>query len=132
MHNNCLKKGTRTRIFKVGVGLNGDGTPVEVFYEKGIKKDLLNVKGLVLGLGGNLGYYGYKENFPGFTGTGSYSWKYTNMVVAGLALGHYSLIDKLDTYGMFVFGYNIASTKFDEPGSSTIASPSDGGLVLGR
>ncbi|MBP9690144.1 MAG: hypothetical protein KBE91_11070 [Bacteroidia bacterium] len=28
-----------TQLFKVGVGVNGNGIPVEVSYEKGVKND---------------------------------------------------------------------------------------------
>lgn len=118
-----------TQLFKLGVGLNGDGTPLEVSYEKGVKEDFLGVDGLVLGLGGNVGYYGFTEDFT--TPLLSYSWKYTNIVVAARGLVHYPLISKLDTYGGLVLGYNVASTKYDGPNSSSIASPSAGGLVFG-
>lgn len=118
-----------TQLFKLGVGINGNGTPLEVSYEKGVKEDFLGVDGLVLGLGGNVGYYGYKEDFVGY-GI-NYSWKYTNMVIAARGLVHYSLISSLDTYGGVVLGYNVASTKYDGPSASSIASPSAGGLVFG-
>ncbi|MDX9882553.1 MAG: hypothetical protein RBS73_10845 [Prolixibacteraceae bacterium] len=121
--------GEGTQLFKFGLGLNSNGTPVEVSYEKGVKEDFLGVDGLVLGLGGNLGYYGYKEDLAGYTG--GYSWKYTNIVVAARGLVHYPFIKKLDTYGGLVLGYNIASTKYDGPSNSSIDSPSAGGLVLG-
>ncbi|HBL76922.1 MAG: hypothetical protein A2W90_00855 [Bacteroidetes bacterium GWF2_42_66] len=118
-----------TQLFKLGVGLNGNGTPVEVSYEKGVKDDFLGVDGLVLGLGGNLGYYGYKEDFAGYGM--NYSWKYTNIVIAARGLVHYPLINKLDTYGGLVLGYNVASTKYDGPNAGSVASPSAGGLVVG-
>lgn len=118
-----------TQLFKMGVGLNANGTPLEVSYEKGIKEDFLGVDGLVLGIGGNVGYYGYKEDFSLLNS--SYSWKYTNIVVAGRALAHYPLINKLDTYAGLVLGYNVASTKYDGPNAGSVTSPSAGGLVLG-
>lgn len=117
-----------TQLFKFGVGVNGAGVPVEVSYEKGIIEDFLT-EGLVLGIGANVGYYGYKEEFVDLTGP--YSWKYTNMIVAARALGHYSLIDKLDTYAGLVLGYNVASVKYDGAYSEFINSPSVGGLVFG-
>ena len=52
-----------TQIFKLGIGVNGDGTPFEVSYERGVQENFLGVDGLILGLGGNLGYYGYKKDF---------------------------------------------------------------------
>ena len=117
-----------TQLFKFGFGVNGVGVPVEVSYEKGIIEDFLT-EGLVLGIGANVGYYGYKEEFPSIAG--SYSYKYTNMVIAARALGHYSLIDNLDTYAGLVLGYNVASAKYDGPNAGLISSPSVGGLVFG-
>ena len=118
-----------TQLIKLGIGVNGNGTPLDISYEKGVKEDFLGVDGLVLGLGGNLGYYGYKEDFAGY-GI-NYSWKYTNIIVGARALAHYPLIDKLDTYAGLMLGYNVASTKYDGPNSASIASPSVGGFVLG-
>lgn len=118
-----------TQLFKLGVGVNGDGTPVEVSYEKGVKEDFLGVEGLVLGLGGNLGYYGYKNDFANLAG--SYTWKYTNIIVAGRALAHYPIIDKLDTYTGVLLGYNVASSKYEGPNAGSIPSPSVGGVVFG-
>lgn len=121
--------GKGTQLFKLGIGVNGNGTPLEVSYEKGIKEEFLGVKNLVLGLGGNLGYYGYKEDFSNLAG--SFSWKYTNIVIAGRALAHYEIIRKLDTYGGVMLGYNVASTKYDGPNAGSIPTPSAGGFVFG-
>ena len=118
-----------TQLFKLGIGVNGNGTPIDVSYEKGVKEDLFGVNGLVLGLGGNVGYYGYKENFSNLAG--SYSWKYTDMIIAAKGLAHYKLIEKLDTYAGLMLGYNIASVKYDGPNAGSIPSPSVGGVVFG-
>lgn len=118
-----------TQLFKLGIGVNGNGTPFEVSYEKGFKEDFLGVDGLVLGLGGNAGYYGYKEDFSNLAG--SYSWKYTDFIIAGRALAHYPLISKLDTYAGVMLGYNVASVKYDGPNSGSMPSPSVGGVVFG-
>ncbi len=118
-----------TQLFKLGVGVNSNGTPLDISYEKGIQDDFLGVDGLVLGLGGNLGYYGYKEDFTNLAG--SFSWKYTNIIVGARALVHYPLIDKLDTYTGVMLGYNVASAKYEGPNAGSIASPSVGGIVFG-
>lgn len=118
-----------TQIVKFGIGINGDGTPVEASYEKGVKENFLGVDGLVLGLGGNVGYYGYKEDFA--VPTMSYSWKYTDFIVAGRALAHYPLVKKLDTYGGVLLGYNVASVKYDGPNAGSMPTPSAGGFVFG-
>jgi hypothetical protein len=118
-----------TQLFKLGVGINGSATPFEVGYEKGVKENFLGVDGLVLGLGANLGYYGYKEEFT--VPSMSYSWSYTNIVVAGRALAHYPFINKLDTYAGLMLGYNVASTKYEGPNAGSIPTPSAGGIVFG-
>jgi len=118
-----------TQLFKLGIGVNGVGTPFEVSYERGVKENFLGVDGLVLGLGANVGYYGYSEDFSNLAG--SYSWKYTDLIVAGRALAHYPLINKLDTYGGVILGYNVASVKYDGPNASSMPSPSAGGFVFG-
>jgi hypothetical protein len=123
---NMFEKGTQ--LFKFGVGVNDVGVPIEVTYEKGIIEDFLT-EGLVLGIGANVGYYGYKQEFASMAGP--YSWKYTNMIIAGRALGHYSLIDKLDTYAGLVLGYNVASVKYSGANEDLINSPTVGGLVFG-
>ncbi|HAH25425.1 MAG TPA: hypothetical protein DCL77_16985 [Prolixibacteraceae bacterium] len=118
-----------TQLFKLGVGVNGNGTPLDVSYEKGVKEGLFGVDGLVLGLGGNVGYYGYKENFSNLAG--SYSWKYTDLIIAVKGLAHYKLVEKLDTYGGVMLGYNVASVKYDGPNAGSMPSPSVGGVVFG-
>ena len=118
-----FKKGTQ--LFKLGIGVNGDGTPIDVSYEKGVKEDFLGVDGLVLGLGGNFGYYDFSNL------AGSYSWKYTNIIVGARALAHYPIIDKLDTYGGVILAYNVASAKYDGPNAGSIPTPSVGGFVFG-
>jgi len=118
-----------TRVFKFGVGLNGNGTPVEVTYEKGVANDFLGVKGMVLGLGANMGYYGYKEDFNNLAG--SFSWKYSDIILAGRAMAHYPLIKKLDTYAGIMLGYNVASANYSGPNAGSVQTPSVGGVVWG-
>jgi len=118
-----------TKVFKFGVGINGSGTPVEASYEAGVTNNFLGVKGMVLGLGANLGYYGYKESFNNMAG--SYSWKYSDIVIAGRAVAHYPLIKKLDTYFGLMLGYNVASASYDGPNAGSIPTPSVGGVVWG-
>jgi hypothetical protein len=121
-----------TQLFKLGVGVNGLGTPIDVSYEKGVKEDFLGVDGLVLGIGAGIGYYGYKEDFVGLDANGlpeKYSWEYTNIIIGARALAHYQFIKKLDTYSGVILGYNKASLKY--VGSGSMPSPSAGGIVFG-
>ncbi|MEI6753777.1 MAG: hypothetical protein WCK78_11495 [Paludibacter sp.] len=102
-----------TQLIHLGIGLNSNATPVELSYEKGIKNDLFNVKGLNLGVGGYFNYFGYSTDFSlpsysnGVMGTTAYSWNYTNIVLGARALAHYKLISQLDTYGGIMLGYDI-------------------------
>jgi hypothetical protein len=118
-----------TKLFKFGVGMNGDGTPVEAGFEAGVTNNFLGVKGMVLGLGANLGYYGYKEDFSSMAG--SYSWKYSNIVITGRAMAHYPFIKKLDTYAGLVLGYNVGSVTYSGSNAGSMPSPSVGGVVWG-
>ena len=114
-----------TQLFKVGVGYVAEGFPLEVSYEKGFKTDLAGVKGLNLGLGGYLGYYGFTEDFSNLAG--DYSFKYTYIIVGGRAIAHYQFIENFDTYFGVMLGYNIASVSYDGPGSLDV--PSAGGFT---
>ncbi len=118
-----------TQLFKVGIGINGHGMPVDVAYERGVMSDFLGVEKLVLGLGAKVGYYGYKEDFA--TMLGSYSYKYSNIIIGANALAHYPLVEKLDTYAGFLLGYNVAKSTYSGPGAGSANSPSVGGFVFG-
>jgi len=122
-----------TKVFKFGVGINGNGTPVEASYEAGVTNNFLGVKGMVLGLGASLGYYGYKEDMSTTTMLGTYktSFKYSNIVIAGRALAHYPIIKKLDTYAGIILGYNVAKASLDGDNAASMPIPSVGGVVWG-
>ena len=106
-----------TQLFKVGVGYVEVGFPLEVSYEKGFKDDFAGIKGLNIGLGGYLAYFGYSEDLSFTSGTSNvnYSWKYTNIVIGGRAIGHYSFIDNFDTYFGVMLGYTVGKSTFDGP-----------------
>lgn len=83
-------------------------------YEKGVKDNLFNVKGLNLGIGGYLNYFGSSTDFSGFNSSGSattYTWSYSNIVIGARALAHYKLISQLDTYAGVMIGYDIFGVK---------------------
>lgn len=109
------------QLFKVGLGYTSIGFPLEVAYEKGFKEDLGGIKGLNLGLGGYFAYFSYAEDFtiPSYS-NGSvrnvdYSWKYTNIIIGGRAIGHYQFIDNFDTYFGVMLGYTLGKSSFDGP-----------------
>lgn len=100
--------------------------PVSISFEKGIMDGVLE-KG-VIGVGGYLGYSSYKSEYSFFGD--AYGWKYTNIILGARGSFHYPLVDKLDTYGGVIVGFNIATSKgYGDFG--TYADPySGGGLVF--
>jgi hypothetical protein len=111
---NMFSKGDNILNLGVGIGstLGGSGgsmgiPPLSVSYERGIIDQLFDDKSS-LGLGAYLGYASHK-----WTG---YTWSYTIFGVRGSV--HYQLVDKLDTYGGLMLGYNSASVSGDWVGAS--------------
>lgn len=78
----------------------------------------------VIGLGPYLGYSSYKYDYMGW------GWKYSNIILGARGTFHYPLVDRLDTYGGVLLGYNIASSKeFGDPIPGYDYSYSSGGVV---
>jgi hypothetical protein len=77
--------------------------PVSVSFDVGAF-DKIAKKG-VIGIGGYLGYSAYKYDYTGW------GWKYSNIIIGGRGTFHYPLVNKLDTYGGMLLGYNISSSK---------------------
>ena len=122
-----------TQLIHVGIGINSTATPIELTYEKGIKEDLFEVKGLNLGVGGYLNYFGSTSNFSGFSSTGeaaNYKWNYTNIVLGARALAHYKLIPNFDTYAGVMLGYDIFGSKLS-PANSAIPATGTSFLFFG-
>jgi hypothetical protein len=122
-----------TQLIHVGIGINSTATPIELTYEKGIKEDLFEVKGLNLGVGGYLNYFGSSSDFSGFNTEGepaNYKWKYTNIVLGARALAHYKLIPNFDTYAGVMIGYDIFGSKLS-PANSAIPSTGTSFLFFG-
>jgi hypothetical protein len=115
--NAQVKKGEK--YLNLGVGLasalyTGSGysskiPPISGSLEFVIKDDLFDGKG-ALGAGGYLGYTGAKWEYSGW------GWKYNNIIIGPRGYIHYQLVDKLDTYGGVLLGYNIVNAK--ETGNS--------------
>jgi hypothetical protein len=78
--------------------------PLSGSFEIGVKDELFDEKSS-LGVGGYLGYTSAKYD------EGSFGWKYSSFVIGPRAALHYQLIDKLDTYGGVMLGYDIATSK---------------------
>ncbi|MDR0507779.1 MAG: hypothetical protein LBH32_13330 [Dysgonamonadaceae bacterium] len=132
------------KVINLGIGfldnLGGSGytkvvPPISASFEVGIKDELFDAKSS-LGLGGYLGYAANKQEYEipsqtvgGMTvGGGSYSFDYTYFIIGARGYLHYQLVDKLDTYGGLMLGYNIASSKSSGNVGSNVAS-SNGGFT---
>ena len=93
--------------------------PISASYEVGIADNILE-KG-VIGIGGYFGYSSYKWHYLGW------GWRYSNLVIGARGTFHYPLVNKLDTYGGLLLGYNIVTAKEfgnSVPGYSYSASAS--------
>lgn len=121
------------KVVSVGLGLGGgylySGSgykmtfpPLTGSFEVGVKDDVLE-KGS-LGLGGVLGYTGYKWEY-----NNNYGWKYSNIIIGGRGYFHYPLISKLDTYTGLTLGYNIASSTYYGSGTPFDDTSSYGGFI---
>jgi len=100
--------------------------PVSLSGEYGVQEDFI-VEDLTLGVGGYLGFASseYRTRF----GNNEYGWRYNYTVIGLRGALHYPLVDKLDTYGGVMLGYNIFSSK-SFGSAPTDFSPASGGLGL--
>lgn len=83
--------------------------PISISGEYGVKDDFL-ITDMTLGLGGYVGFAGskYEVTSPYF---GTYGYKFSYTVIGVRGALHYPVVDKLDTYGGIMVGYNIVSIK---------------------
>ena len=118
------------RVFNLGLGLgttlySGAGykasiPPLSLSLTYCINDEA--IENASIGLGGYIGLAGSSFEVMG------YGWKYTYVIVGARATLHYPLVDKLDTYGGVLLGYNVVSAK--ETGTPIMgASPSAGGVA---
>ena len=111
---NVFSKGDNNLNLGVGIGSVLGGTsgystttpPLSVSYERGIVDHLFDDKS-TLGIGAYLGYVANKYDFGG-----GYGWKYSHTIVGARGALHYQLVDKLDTYGGLMLGYNIVTSSW--------------------
>ena len=114
----------------VGIGfpaIIGEGStqipPVHVSYERGITDHI--------SVGGYLGYTSTKSRTDFLDG--ELVAKYSYVIIGARGSYHVQLVDKLDTYGGLMLGYNIASGKVtatDDVFSGTLGSAAAGGVAL--
>jgi hypothetical protein len=118
------------KVLNLGIGFGGYGTwgyhpavpPVSASFEVGIVDDVID-KGTI-GIGGFLAYASYKET--GYYGD-SY-WSFNRMVIGARGSLHYPFVDKLDTYGGLMLGFNSNTWNWHGSGSERT---NDGGSGLG-
>jgi hypothetical protein len=90
-----------------GIGV-GSGIPVEVSYEHSV------IDGLIKGNNGAIGVGAY----GGWYHRGLSDWSYNHYVLGARGAFHYQFIEKLDTYGGLMLGYNIATASWAGEGES--------------
>jgi len=100
-----------TRVLSAGIGV-GSGIPVEIAYEQSILDGLIKNENGAIGVGGYAGWYHRSE----------YSWSYNHYVIGARGTFHYQFVDKLDTYGGLMAGYNIATSSWDGEGISDVSA----------
>ncbi len=87
-----------------GSGYTSKTPPLSLSFEMGGKDQLFDEKSS-LGIGGYVGYASAKWEYSGW------GWKYSNFVIGARGVGHYQLLNKLDTYTGLLLGYDIISAK---------------------
>ena len=119
------------KVLNVGLGLGSSwysGTyysmtfpPISASLEVGMKDGVLD-KG-TLGVGGLVGYSGYKYEYS------NWKWTYSNLILGARGYFHYPLVNKLDTYTGLMLGYNVATSKWNGTGTEPSSSESWGGFI---
>ena len=99
--------------------------PLAASFEVGVKDGVFE-KGS-LGIGGGIGYTGYKWESSG----GDYGWKYSNIIIGARGYLHYPLVKKLDTYTALTLGFNISSSNEFGNTSGYEDDYSSGGFIWG-
>jgi hypothetical protein len=93
---------------------------IAFYYENCVKENLFDEKSS-LGLGGMLGHTSvkYSNLTSGF--------KANSIILGFRGILHYAFVDKLDTYGGLMLGYNIATWKWEDK-NTTLKRHADGGF----
>ena len=107
-------KGDKVLNLSVGVGSSiysgsayGSVTPALAgSFEVGVVDDLFD-ESSALGIGGYIGYTGAKWDAIGS------DFKTSSFIIGARGAVHYQFIDRLDTYGGLMLGYNIVNSDWD-------------------
>lgn len=89
-------------------------------------KDNLFDEHSALTVGGYLGYYGTKNTYNDVTA------RWSNVLFGGRGAVHYNFVNKLDTYGGLMLGYNKSSHSVSGAGEGFVvdSSNSNGGFIF--
>ncbi|HPD95058.1 MAG: hypothetical protein H6537_08545 [Bacteroidales bacterium] len=126
---NTFVKNDKVLNFGIGIGntlYSGSGytsktPPLSVSFEMGVKDQLFDEKSS-LGIGGYIGYSGAKWEYY------DWGWKYSNFIIGVRGIGHYQLLNKVDTYTGIMIGYDVvnASEFGTTYGTATYSATSSG------
>jgi hypothetical protein len=103
------------RIVNLGIGIGNyfgginyytTVPPVSGSFEYILKNELFDEYS-TLGIGGYMAYMANKQKF--YDDHEEYGWNYSHFVLGARGVLHYRFIEKVDTYGGLMLGYNIAS-----------------------
>ncbi len=105
----------------IGIGLGSTyGMPIGASLDLGVSENI--------SIGAYVGYASKKESF-GVPGFGSYTWKYTAILIGARGAYHFAVNDKFDPYIGVLLGYNVGSVKLDGTAAGSVVSPTYGGLA---
>ncbi len=90
-----------------GTGYSTVVPPISASFEYGIVDGIAD-KGSI-GVGGYIGYTSAKYEQT-ISGT-KYGWEYSSFIIGARGAFHYPFVDKLDTYGGLIIGYNSVQAK---------------------
>ena len=108
-----------------GTGYNMSIPPISASFEYG----LMELGPGILGVGGYIGISGYKWEYSSLGTT--YGWKYNNFIIGARGNYHYGFVENLDTYGGFMLGYNIVTSKATGDWPAEIDDSANSGSFVG-
>ena len=106
--------------------------PISASFEYCVKDNLFNEKSS-LGIGGLIAYSANKweTSYTDWDGSKkTVGFKYTYFILGARGVFHYQFIDRLDTYGGLMLGYNVSSSKYIGTSTNNHRTDSMGGVIL--
>jgi hypothetical protein len=96
--------------------------PLSVSFDYGLRDDLGPG---VIGIGGYMGYSGYKTTWYG----ADYGWKYTSFLIGAMGTYHMTFTDNLDTYAGLILCFRTETHKEFGNLPAGIPAPTNSGLA---